>query len=114
MITKGMKYSAIVTMLSLLAACGGEKTVPEGAELVGSEGPIHFVYVDPSVVGDLIRQREIGLGICEFKNTVDYCEVYMWAERDKVLTSTPMHRQEGVQRAKYSIKNGRADLYALK
>ncbi len=106
--------SVVMGTMMFLTSCGDDMEIPKGFEVVASEGPIHFVFMETEHVGSMIAQREAGKNICYQAKTIDYCEVYFWIDRQHVLTSMPMMRQEGVARGKYTLKDGKIRLVAVK
>lgn len=109
-----MRVFAITVAILILSACEEEKKadILEGFERLGGEGAIHFVYVHQDKIGDRKAQRDAGMKICNDYGHTDYCEVYMWKERNKVATKLPFHRYNAPMGV-FEIKNGRADLKTM-
>jgi len=110
-----MKKIFIIMVLLVLGACeeNEETVIPEGFERLGGQGPAHFVYVHKEMVGNRIMQREAGSKICKKYEDNDYCEVYMWKDKNKVAKKLPFRGDE-IPIGVFKIKNGKKDLKALR
>ncbi len=110
-----LKHSFILIAFLAITSCDAETVVlPDGFELIASEGPYHFVYMDPKHIGDNTAQRRGGSAVCTITKNPNYCEVHMWIDRAKVQTKMPIKRDNKVQRGVYSFKDGQAKLVAIK
>ena len=77
--------------LLLFAGCEDKKKLPDGFEIINSDGRSHFVYVDSSRLGDKVIQRETARRIC--KNIfveLDYCEVYYFDNKEDIPKKFPI------------------------
>jgi hypothetical protein len=97
----------IFFILAILVSCDGNKTsLPEGYELIATDGRTHFVHIDEDKLEDRIVQREVGKKICtELFNHEDYCEVYMWTDRAEIPTKLPIINRRSMIGV-YEMKNG--------
>lgn len=103
---------AVAAALFYLCGCSDEVEVPREFERIGGEGAMHFVYVHPEALGDKLAQRRAGQAICTKYQNLEYCEVYMWADKSEIPTHLPIRRvlaKMGV----YSIKGEKAYLRTL-
>ncbi len=110
-----MKYSILIFLSLFIVSCGdaSDIVIPKGFERLGGEGASHFVYVDKKYLDNRKVQRAAGKQICEkYKNT-EYCEVYMWKNRSKVVKQLPVILDlERVGR--YTLKDGKIRLKVLR
>lgn len=102
-----------LAVMLFLISCEKKAEIPEGFELVASDGWAHFVYVSrPDNINDKLKQRTAGKAICELKNTVDYCEVYMWSDRTQVVKNLPIMNKDTII-GLYKQKDGKVRLKAI-
>lgn len=108
-----VSHLCVMVGVLLLVSCSEKDSIPEGFERLGGDKNAHFVYVHEKYLGDKIQQRAAGKAICGKYGHEDYCEVYMWKDKDKVQLQLPIHK--GVTSiGMYSQKNGRVRLRVLK
>lgn len=91
------KYLLLASLLLFLAACGNEedeamqkafKPMNEFEEK-GGYGVVHFVYIEPNLVGKGVHQREMARDLCNKSKHFKECEIYMWDNKYAVPTSFP-------------------------
>lgn len=104
-----------IGIMGFLAACDqNQKKIPDGYELMGSQGVYHFVYVsDPEQYDNRRGQREAGMVICEMYSPDQDCQVFFWKNRDEVVTKLPIvHTSTPI--GNFTIKDKRINQKVLK
>lgn len=103
---------SVLAISVVLASCGDGDSTPEGFEIVATEGNTFFVHVDAEFLDDKTGQRAAGKAICEQSGKEKYCEIYMWADREKVQTKLPITK-DGSAIGMYTMKDGEVKLKVL-
>lgn len=109
---KKLLLTFMLVPVVIISGCGDEDGSEKQYERIGGAGNTHFVYVEPELAGDKTGQRAIGKEVCEEYKDVDYCEVYMWDNKDNVQTSLPIMKTS-VPMGLYTNKKGEVKLKVL-
>jgi len=105
---------SIFFIVFFLFSCESEKiAIPEGFQVMKSDGPYNFVHMDKKHIGDKVKQRRAGNMICAKNKSTKYCEVYFWIDKKEVQTSMPMIRTNA-RRGVFYLHDGKVKLTALK
>jgi len=97
-------YSSVFSKSTVQAT-----SLPEGFEMVTSDGESHFMLVDEKHWGDRLQQRMVGAKVCSsmFKDN-NYCEVYYFANKEDIPATFPIVNRLypiGVFEMKYGHKS---------